>query len=71
MFDVEGYGGEQDIYCSCLSGDYEPEAKTDMRDYLQYSKFHNKGFILALGISGSFPKKNDIQMKPDRMLEII
>lgn len=34
MFDAEGYGGEQDIYCSCLSGDYEPEAETDIRDYL-------------------------------------
>lgn len=32
MFDVEGYSGEQDTYCSCLSGDYEPEAKTDVRD---------------------------------------
>ena len=32
MLDVEGYSGEEDIYCSCISGDYELKAKADKRD---------------------------------------
>lgn len=48
-----------------------PEAKTDIRDQLECSKFHNKGFTLVFGIGGSFPekKKNGILMKPEGMAQ--